>query len=355
MPASKISWDFGTAYDFFISLEVVHNPAEFNLRAQWAAGVRARIPAPLRAVIEDSLQMFHIPFAWISRLPEPKDGHTLLWTLRQTPPEQRLAELALHPELPPEYAQILTRVTSRRQWDDDDQEALTAVYQRIARENEGKKVPAPARIRQILEWWRCPAEFGERLLDALHEYYDAFFRREESRIRPALLEAQTQAQAKARELSFSDLMEQLTQGVRFEELPAGERAVLAPSYWCTPFVFYGRIDPKRTVYLYGARPAEASLVPGEPVPDALLHTQKALSDPTRLQILQYLNEQPLSPSELSRRLRLRVPTVVHHLRVLRLAGLIRLNLGENAVTKSYSARPEAIETAYLSLKRFLKL
>ena len=108
------------------------------------------------------------------------------------------------------------------------------------------------------------------------------------------------------------------------------------------------------IYLYGARPPQASLVPGETVPDALLQALKALSDPTRLKILQYLNEHPLTPTQLSQRLRLRVPTVVHHLNTLRLAGLVVLTLGEEAVTKHYAARPEAVEIAFISLQSFMR-
>jgi len=72
-----------------------------------------------------------------------------------------------------------------------------------------------------------------------------------------------------------------------------------------------------------------------------------------LQILQYLTEQPLTPTQLSRRLRLRVPTVIHHLNTLRIAGLVKLTLGEEAVTKHYAARPEAVDLAVVSLKKFL--
>ena len=35
----RLSFDFGTAYDLFISLQVLHYPEKFGLRASWAAGV----------------------------------------------------------------------------------------------------------------------------------------------------------------------------------------------------------------------------------------------------------------------------------------------------------------------------
>ena len=39
----QLSWDTGTAYDFFISLSVLHEPDSFGLRSSWAAGVRSRL------------------------------------------------------------------------------------------------------------------------------------------------------------------------------------------------------------------------------------------------------------------------------------------------------------------------
>jgi DNA-binding transcriptional ArsR family regulator len=209
-------------------------------------------------------------------------------------------------------------------------------------------------LAKILDWWTKPEEFGERYLEALTAYYDAFFRQEERRIRPALQRAIASAQERAQELAITDLMEELTQGLRFEGLAKGEGVVLAPSYWSTPLAYFCKLDHKRTLYLFGARPPEDSLVPGEVVPEAILRAQKALSDPTRLLILKYLSEQPLTPTQLAQRLRLRVPTVVHHLSVLRLAGLVRLTLvGETAATKHYAARQEAVEGAFEALRHFL--
>lgn len=42
---TKLYWDFGTAYDLFLSLHVLHEPDIFGLKASWAAGVRSRIPS----------------------------------------------------------------------------------------------------------------------------------------------------------------------------------------------------------------------------------------------------------------------------------------------------------------------
>jgi DNA-binding transcriptional ArsR family regulator len=107
------------------------------------------------------------------------------------------------------------------------------------------------------------------------------------------------------------------------------------------------------LFLFGARPADASLYPGEVIPDAMLRTLKALADPTRLQILRYLKDEMLTPAQLSRKLRLRAPTVIHHLDTLRLAGLVNVSL-DSEHNKRYAARSEAIPNAFTNLGEFLQ-
>jgi DNA-binding transcriptional ArsR family regulator len=94
------------------------------------------------------------------------------------------------------------------------------------------------------------------------------------------------------------------------------------------------------------------LVPGEMVPEDLLRTFKSLGDPTRLRILRYLAQESITPAEISRRLRLRAPTVTHHLNVLRLAGLVNLTIGEKN-ERLYAARMAALDEAYQGLLGFL--
>ena len=186
MKGPEIVWDQGTVYDLFISLEVLHHPAEFNLRAVWAAGVRARIPAPHRKILEQSLLLFHVPLSILARLPQPHDANSVLWFLEQTPAVERLPLLALQPFFPPEYERLLRNVMDRGSWEEEDREALEAIYRVAFKHETGKKVPSQQELGIILDWWRRAEEFGERYLEALNAYYDAFFSQEERRLRPAL-------------------------------------------------------------------------------------------------------------------------------------------------------------------------
>ncbi len=348
MDTPSILWDLGTAYDLFASLTVLHQPDRFGLRASWAAGVRSRLPAPHRQVLEDAHDLFAVPLAWLYGLPAPKDAATALQVLAQLPAAQRLPALALAPDATPEAAQILRGVYAQRAWDDAALDSLRVAYQHRSRPVR------PRTLVNILEWWSRPDEFGERYLAAMQSYQAVFFNEEERRIAPVLAAAQDDARRQAEKLAFPQLVEFLSQGVQIAALSEAPRVVLAPSYWITPLVIYGQVSPDTMLMLFGGRPADMPLVPGEMVPDAMLRALKALSDPTRLRILRYLADQPQTSSQLSRRLRLRTPTMTHHMNALRLAGLVHLQVDEQG-ERLYTVRAEAIEGTFAALKHFLEV
>lgn len=354
MAPIDLEWDGGTAYDLFVSLAVLHEPADFGVRGAWAAGVRARLPVEVRETLERGQLLIHVPLHWIYTLPDPKNATAVLWALEQVSPGERLPLLALSPEVPSDVAERLKEIAAKRAWNDKDRQALADAYHRACSGDEARKIPSAEKLETMLDAWANAEEFGEHLLRALRAYQELFFAEEERHIRPALEGALARARELAEGLDLTDLLEELSQGLRFDVLPEASGLVLAPSYWCTPLVFFGRVGPDRDLWLFGARPPNASLVPGEMVPESLLRSLKALSDPSRLRILHDLSQESLTPSELARRLRLRAPTVTHHLRILRLAGLVQLTLGEAKATKCYAARPEGVAVTCASLKAFLE-
>jgi DNA-binding transcriptional ArsR family regulator len=347
MTVPRLLWDQGTAYDLFTSLQVLHAPADFGVRGAWAAGVRARLPQAERELLEQSGLLIHVPLPWIYSLPEPKDAMTVLWQLWQVPAAERLPLLAGLSEEGCSASDVLRRVAARGSWEETDR---AVVRDSLASITMSKRA-TDDHVETMLRWWSNCEEFGERYLESLRAYYNAFFAEEEKRIEPVLEQALARAQDLAQRLGLPDLVETLSQGLRFVELPKMAELVLVPSYWITPLILLGEVSPERGLWLFGARPDDASLVPGEAVPDAMLRALKALSDPTRLRILHYLSQEPVTPAELARRLRLRAPTVTHHLRILRLAGLVQMTLGED--DRRYAARPEAVAATFSSLGGFL--
>jgi DNA-binding transcriptional ArsR family regulator len=342
-----LTWDLGTAYDLFISIQVIHDPDEYGLRASWAAGVRSRLPANERKVLEESVFTLGLSLPWIHGLPEPRDSATALRELAQVPARQRLSQIAgSNPEIA-DIHQFLDAISTRGSFEQQDIESLRSLVQQ-----EKKHAISSKEAVRVLEWWSHPIESGEHYLKALECYQQVFFAEEEHRILPALSVAQEKAQELANRMQIMELVEELSQGVRFTSLLEVDELVLAPSFWSTPIVFFDKFAAKGMVMTYGARPVTASLVPGEDVPDGLLRTLKAMADPTRLRIMQYLAEEPLTPTQLSRKLRLRPPTVVHHLHSLRMAGLVQLTLEEGG-EKRYGIRRDIPEVTFASLEKFL--
>ena len=314
--------------------------------------MRARLPAPEREIIEEIRPLLSVPLPWLYTLPAPKDGAAVLRVLGEIPPAEILSLLSLsqcQDECPAWEREILNGVRARGSWREKDRQKIQ-FYRQLYK---GEKTPSPAALNKALDWWARAEEFGAGYLKAIRAYHEVFFAEEETRIRPVLTEALVRAQDMAGRLSVLDLLEELSQGLRYTEQPQVAKLVLAPSFWGTPLVIFGQIDQDKQIWLFGGRPAEVSLIPGEAVPDKMLRALKALSDPTRLRILRYLAEEKLSPTQLAKRLRLRAPTVVHHLRILRLAGLVQLTMDEDEEIRTYAVRPEAAATVFATLRDFL--
>jgi DNA-binding transcriptional ArsR family regulator len=348
----RLSWDLGTAYDFFISLSVLHDPIRYGLRASWAAGVRSRIPAAERKFLEEVQPIHSLPLPWLYTLPAPKDATSVLWSLRQIPVEKRMHTLMFCTECYPEcdehrhLEEVFLRVADRHRWDETDMQS----FQEAMRKSEMKLTPKV--LKTILDWCSRSEEFGERILPALQSYYQGFFAEEEKRIAPVLSDALARAQEQAEKLTLLDLLESLTQGLHFDQPFEDDEIILIPVFWSSPLVLFGMAGTGRQMMCYGARPANASLVPGEMVPEDLLRALKALADPTRLKIAHYLAFDDLTPADLARKLRLRPPTVIHHLNELRLAGLVHITLQEGG-EKRYASRQEALANFYHNLQDFI--
>ena len=345
---TEIIWDKGSAYDLFVSLRILHRPDEYGLRPSWAAGVRSRMPIALRDVLEHAQNFLSVPLHWIYNLPEPKDAETALAELRALPPEDRLPALVFatkEDERSTDFKQFLMSLEGKKRLSAKVEAHIKQYYRnpdRITREF----------IREFFDAWTKRTAFGEELLEALEAYIENFFQEEELRILPAQSKALNDAQGLAEKTDVLSLLEELSTGVRMEWIADVSTVILAPSFWGAPFVFFENLDQETGLVLFGARPKGSSLVPGEMIPEELLNALKALADPTRLRIMRYLLEDPCSPSELAKILRLRPPTVIHHLHILRLAGLVGVKISPQT-ERCYAVRFEGIDATIQHLKDFL--
>ena len=345
---TEINWDHGTAYDFFISLFVLQHQDRFGLRAQWAAGVRSRLPSEQRLILEETIAFLPVPLTFIFNL--PKDGKTAAGALRylsSIPPEFRLLKLMNRVNLTPSVQQVVEALSGQKEATPEQLEIFREYYQH-------RPVPIKTKeIQKLAEACMQPKVFGEKLQQAFETYYQVFFAEEEERIRPQIKEGLANAQVLAQELALPQLLEELSHGVSYESIEKLRRVNLVPSYWSTPLVFINNLTEDEMLLVFGCRPDTQNLVPGEYVPEVLINTMKVLSDSTRLRILRYLNQSPDSPSGLARKLRLRAPTVVHHLNKLRLAGLVQVIISQQG-DRQYALRKEALRMVMTNLQVFLE-
>ena len=348
---SNITWESGTAFDLFVSLCVLTNPARYGLRPTWAAGVRSRLPLEDRTTLEKVQPWVLVPIAWLMNLDaKPKSAQAALAALEGLLPEERLSALTINPAvMAAEVVDILQGTERRGNWDTGEQAQIKAQYRK-------RNISLnPDQMESLMNAWREPRQFGERYLQALKNYYEVFFAEDEKHIQPVLSAGLAKAQTAAEDMPLEQLLETLSRGVQFTEYFQGGQSlefVLAPSCWSSPLIFVNRLSEDRVGLVFGCREDKESLVPGEAVPPVLKARLKALADPTRLRILRYLAETPLPPSQLAKKLRLRPPTVVHHLNQLRLAGLVHIILlGEEK--RCYAFRREGVEDTLESTLKFI--
>ena len=353
----KIIWDFGTAYELFISLHVLLEPEYFGIRPSYAASVRSRIPSAERKLLDELYPLLGVPLKWLNALPAPKDAISALWALKQIPPADRMIELysvrePYKGEDPEEaekhkaFKEILIRIAAEGKVLASDVDFFQKLF---SKKHGNMKREA---VESALDWWSKPAELGEAFLTAFQSYYQAFFEEEEKRIEPVLRAGLERAQALASAVSFEELFTDLSQGLQLGDEFNASTFIMVPAFWITPLIFFEKFDSQTMFLTFGARPADMSVIPGETVPDALVRSLKALADPTRLKIMHYLTHESLTPSEIARKLQLRPPTVTHHLKELRLAGLVELSLMHEE--NRYTARKQALNAVYEQLNAFLQ-
>jgi DNA-binding transcriptional ArsR family regulator len=342
----ELNWDVGTVYDLFASLVVLHHPANFGLRPAWAAGVRSRVPAAQRETLELTLSILPMPLQWMQTLPEPRDCATAFQELQKIPPAQRLIALSVSEDTPTEIRSLLQKLSTGEKASQPDIDALKAFLQRRGKIND------PVTLEKFLHAVSRPVEFGDELLNALQVYFQVFFREEEVRLLPLLNTSLENAKRQAAEIPLPALLEQLTGGVEVLPRVNTPKLLLVPSYWCAPLIFLGKVSAERTLLVFGCRSEDESRIPADQAPKALVRSLKALADPTRLHILHDLGNESLTPTELARRLRLRAPTVVHHLNMLRLCGLVHITLEANG-EKRYSLRAGALQALLQDTQHFL--
>ena len=269
----RIIWDHGTAWDLFASLYVIFTPSDYGLRASWAAGVRSRLSSGARETLGTMMRLHMVPLPWLHGLDEPKTARVALDVLEALPAEEILPAIALNPRAPESHDDLLRAMVKRGSWTAAERSQVFESW-RICNEKAGGL--SAKDVDAWIDAWEHAREFGSSLRIGIREFYEVFFRDEERRIAADLEHALVNARTLAERLAPRELFEELSQGIRNDALLAKESLVLVPCYWCSPRIIYGDLAPDTNIVLFGARPADASLIPGDTVPARLLLAMEAL-------------------------------------------------------------------------------
>ncbi len=339
-------WDKGTAYDLFASLFVLHNAESVGLRRAWAAGVRNRLGPAHRDILQKAVPIIGVPVEWIRSFPEPRDATAVLTTLNSLSDHdvlERLVDARLS------SAAAVIRARENGTYTRDDVDAL------LSDSSLGMARPDDAnQAENLLGLFVEVESSGALLKGALEEFVLRFFKEEELRIGTTLDDSLMAARKRAESVTVVELVEELSGGLRLEDLAHVSALTLVPSFWAGPLILFETLPDGTYVILFSARPRDTSLIPGDPVPDALMRALQAVSDPTRLRIIKILAAQPRSQIEIARELRLRPPTITHHLKILRMANLVRLT-ESTAGEKRYDVREVRLREIVGDLTRFVGL
>ena len=268
---SRLNWDLSTGYDFFISQIAMYQPDRVGLRASWAAGVRSRLSAEDRQMLETLWQIDFLPITFVFSAEAPQDTAAILTALERLPAAKRLEALTERYETPIEVQEILCASSPRARWTQAEKETISKYYAEHHREM------TPTLLDLVYNNWAHRDEFGQKHLHALKAYAESFFYEEEQRILPALRAGLSHAQMRAGTLPLIAMLEELSAGVRWADIAAMQKIFLAPSFWGAPFLISEKLNNNTALVIFGSRPDNLALIPGDIIPDNLLRGLKAVS------------------------------------------------------------------------------
>lgn len=206
---------------------------------------------------------------------------------------------------------------------------------------------APHIVDFTLEECRRIKENYEPLLRL---WYEQYFRYAEHKILPLLIEDASEKKLLQSKMDTIALIEYASGGVVIEDVPDLTTIVLLPTVHNRPintYCFY----KKMVIIQY---PVEVPMNHDDEPPTVLLRMTRALSDPTRLRLLRYVAHEPKSLWEMQADLGQSREMLMHHLMMLRVAGLLRIHLcGEN--NERFSIRPDGASELQMFLESYIRL
>ncbi|OAB44564.1 ArsR/SmtB family transcription factor [Paenibacillus glacialis] len=182
-------------------------------------------------------------------------------------------------------------------------------------------------------------------------WYVHYFKQVEGDIKPLIEVDALEKRTLLTKMDPENLIEYASAGLVVENMPEIETVVLFPTVHNRPmnlFCFY-------TNMLLIQYPVDIPEEDHENEPPmCLTRMTHALSDLNRLRLLRYVADKPKSLTDMQRDLNQPIETLRHHLRILRVAGFLRIHLG-NHNNEKYSIRPDGVAELQIFLESYIHL
>jgi DNA-binding transcriptional ArsR family regulator len=193
---------------------------------------------------------------------------------------------------------------------------------------------------------RDPAESKQALLEFLSGWYEHVFPLL-APADPSLVERDTEAKRElVKSVPPEQVVERLAPGIQWVPGPEIDRVVLFPAYTPRPWVYMS--EYKRVKIFCPPITADRPKTPGGDPAD-LVRVYKALGDESRLKLLKRLQDGPISLSDAAQEVGLAKSTTHHHLAILRQAGFVLIQEGDD----TYRLRTDMPPEPGALLKQFL--
>jgi DNA-binding transcriptional ArsR family regulator len=323
--------DVSEAAELLLTIATLNASEEFDtleLGADRIAELRAAAPAELLAAAETLLpgKAASLLLGLVYLTPKPRSAQAFLDVVAAADPiELRLHALGYHMR-----GHHLAQPETIRRAAEGDTAARSELLDVFS-----DYVDKCEEFERILDLQ--PEESKKELLELLSGWYEHVF----PAIAPDFVSlAARDAEAK-RELIKTvppeQVVERVAPGIQWTPGPDVDRVLLFPAYSPRPWVYMS--EYKRVKIFCPPITADRARKPADD-PSALVRIYKALGDESRLKLLRRLKAGPISLAEAAQEVGLAKSTTHHHLAILRQAGFVLIQEGDDTYTLRADVRPE---------------
>lgn len=344
----KLTLSYHSAADLLFSLWILGDRnagcevADLSLGTDWFEKLEEALTPEIESSIE-SLGSGDLWIALVPLLPEAGEGGSvedfLTFLSTYDPADLRMHLLQLHEPFDEAQRELVADVAEGTA---SDIEGLLSTSN-LDKPESKRWLDA---LRFLLEM--TPHETRAFIVDTLTAFQNDVFKDHEKSFRPFIEADYREKRKMARRLSPERVIEIATNGIALADDHARYPIVLMPTMVARPWVvFCAGADS----YVLGY-PVSDECIDADPdaPPPWLVQLHKALGDERRLRILRTLAERDASLAELSKDADIAKSTLHHHLMLLRSAGLIRIEVGDE---KRYSLREDSLPEAATYLDHYI--